>query len=325
VTASCIYLVSSVVIGLSNLTVSGPGDVRAQTVIWVVLAFLFSCGVLLLLPGFPSKNPLLLISPVLGAAAVLFIDLGTNDSSAGAQVVFCLPVLYAASQLRLVGALLAAGSAIACDAVLVWKIGPDTALLDLVDLSLVVILMTVLLAVAGRRQDRLVAMLERQASIDPLTGLVTRRVLNEALSQALTSSYDDTGTALLLVDVDHFKAINDTYGHPVGDDALVHVATLLSRQARPDAVISRLGGDELAMLLPGCSDEVARERAEDFLETVRTTPLTLENGALLPISISVGIAHAPAGNAREGDLYAQADASLYQAKRSGRGRVGASR
>jgi diguanylate cyclase (GGDEF)-like protein len=194
--------------------------------------------------------------------------------------------------------------------------------LDLVNLSLVLGLMTGLLVLAGRRQDRLVALLESQASLDPLTGLVTRRVLDEAVRRALEAPIVNPGTALILVDIDRFKEINDSYGHPVGDDALVHLSRLLGLRARPDTVISRLGGDEIAVLLPSCTEAVARERAYAFLQTVEQSPLVLADGTELTLSISLGVAHAPKGDSQLRELYAMADISLYEAKRNGRGRVG---
>jgi diguanylate cyclase (GGDEF)-like protein len=126
----------------------------------------------------------------------------------------------------------------------------------------------------------------------------------------------------VLIDVDAFKAINDSHGHPVGDDVLVHLSTVLRGQVRAeDAVMSRLGGDELAVLLPGCSRDVAVRRAEDLHEAVRSTPLTLADGGLLAVSISVGVAHVPQHSTDRRGLYTSADAALYDAKRAGRGRV----
>ena len=100
-------------------------------------------------------------------------------------------------------------------------------------------------------QDRLVDALQEQARVDALTGLVNRRSFDEALESALTRPAG-AGTALVLIDVDAFKTINDSHGHPVGDAVLVHLAGVLREQIRTDdAVLSRLGGDELAVLLPG--------------------------------------------------------------------------
>jgi diguanylate cyclase (GGDEF)-like protein len=130
------------------------------------------------------------------------------------------------------------------------------------------------------------------------------------------------GTALVLIDIDAFKAINDSHGHPVGDDVLVHLSTVLRTQVRAeDAVLFRLGGDELAVVLPGCSRDVAVRRAEDLHAAVRSTPLPLADGGVLALSISVGVAHVPQQSTDRRGLYTSADAALYDAKRAGRDRV----
>ena len=320
-TAAWIYLVSAVVISASSLTAPLASSAQLSSVLLSVPLLIF--GGLLTWSGFQYKPVLLLMTPLLGVIIATALDLTTHDASAGAQVGFCLPVLFAASQLRFLGAGLAALAAIAGDALVVWQLRPEVAgVVDVVDLSLVLLLMTGLLVQAGRRQDRLVAQLESQASLDPLTGLVTRRVLDDAVQRALATPAVHNGTALILVDVDHFKSINDTYGHPIGDDALVHIAQVLGRHSRPDTVISRLGGDEIAVLLLGCTEAVARRRANDFLETMQASPLRLPGGEHLTISISIGVAHAPSGQSHLRELYAAADASLYEAKRGGRGRIG---
>jgi diguanylate cyclase (GGDEF)-like protein len=320
-TAAWIYLVSAFVIMASNMIVPLSSDARLISFFLTLPLVLF--GSLLAWARFRHKPALLLVTPLIGVLVGTSLDLATHDASAGAQVAFCLPVLFAASQLRFLGALVAALAAIAGDVLVVARLRPNSGgVLDVVDLSLVLLLMTGLLVQAGRRQDRLVALLESQASRDPLTGLATRRVLDDAVEQALSQPALQAGTGLILVDVDHFKSINDTYGHPVGDDALVHIGRVLADHSRPGTVISRLGGDEIAVLLVDCPEKATRKRANEFLGAMRENPLILPSGGELIISISLGLAHAPSGESRLRDLYAAADASLYEAKRAGRGRVG---
>jgi diguanylate cyclase (GGDEF)-like protein len=163
------------------------------------------------------------------------------------------------------------------------------------------------------------AELARLAAVDSLTGLVTRRVLDDALAAALSSAASGLGTALVVVDVDDFKAVNDGHGHPVGDDALRHLAGVLARSVRADdAVVSRMGGDELAVLLPGCSAEVAVARAAEMVAAVRAAPLRLPDGSLLPLTISVGVAQVPRHAVGLRELWTAADDALYVAKRAGR-------
>jgi diguanylate cyclase (GGDEF)-like protein len=190
---------------------------------------------------------------------------------------------------------------------------------------------TALLILSAERTDRLIAQLERHAAIDPLTGLATRRVLDSAASSALQGAANDGGTALLLIDLDHFKRINDVHGHPAGDYALQQLAKLLRGVNRTSDLISRMGGDEIAVLMPGCSLPAALRRAEQILLEVRASRIDVGHCSMameadiakeLSISVSIGVAHMPTHAAEVHALYAAADASLYNAKRAGRDRVG---
>jgi diguanylate cyclase (GGDEF)-like protein len=157
-------------------------------------------------------------------------------------------------------------------------------------------------------------------------------VLDRAVASALGAAGTDGGTALLMMDVDNFKVINDVHGHPAGDAVLQELAGLLLRMNRRDDVISRMGGDEIAILLAGCSLATAHRRAEQVLLEVRThlfdiTAHSMADRADAPthlgITVSVGIAHLPTHAHDLRALYAAADASLYDAKKRGRDRIGA--
>jgi diguanylate cyclase (GGDEF)-like protein len=261
--------------------------------------------------------------PFAGVLLAWLLNMVTQDASTAAQAFLAFPVLWAASHLRPPAVVLVTTLAVTALAVTLTALRPlATAVPDLVFFGTVLVVMAVLLVRAREVQDRLVAALEQQATVDGLTGLVNRRVFDAALERSLTRPAH-SGTALVLVDVDSFKSINDTYGHPVGDDVLVHLAGILRSHVRADdAVLSRLGGDELAVLLPGSPADVAARRAEELLQGVRSTPLRLPDGTLLSLSVSLGVAHVPAGSADLRALYSTADGALYEAKRGGRGRVG---
>ncbi len=205
------------------------------------------------------------------------------------------------------------------NAVLVLHLEPlDRAVPDAVFVAATLVLATALLAHAGNRQERLVARLREQAAVDPLTGLVARHALDAAVARDLVGA-PGRGTALVLLDVDRFKAINDRYGHPVGDEALRHLGRVLRDAVRDgDAVVGRLGGDELAVLLTACPTDVAERRAQDLVTAVRDHPLVLEDGTVLALGISVGVAQVPAHADDARTLYAAADRALYEAKRRGR-------
>jgi diguanylate cyclase (GGDEF)-like protein len=189
------------------------------------------------------------------------------------------------------------------------------ALTDLVFFGAVLVVVASVVFRAAATQAQLVTALHEQAQVDALTGLVNRRVFDEALLGAAGRA----GSALVLIDVEEFKTVNDVHGHPVGDEVLVHLAAVLREQVRSDdAVLSRLGGDELAVLLRSCSEETAARRAEALLRAVRAEPATLTDGTCLPLSISVGVAYLPGGTDDLRSLYAAVDAALYEAKRAGR-------
>lgn len=275
-------------------------------------------------PRRPDAQGLLALVPLGGSLLLFAMNWVTRDTSAAAQVFTVLPTLWAASQLRPVGAWCIAATSAVLNAVLVLHLEPiEKAVPDAAFVAATLVMATALLTTAGNRQDRLVQRLHELATVDPLTGLVTRHVLDAALAGAVGSSPDDAhGTALVLVDVDRFKTINDRHGHPVGDDALRHLAQVLRRTVRgTDAVVGRLGGDELAVLLTSCPPDVAARRAQDLVDAVRAHPLPLADGGTLPLTVSVGVARAPsdAGDVRE--LYAAADRALYRAKHAGRDRA----
>ncbi|MEZ4408315.1 MAG: GGDEF domain-containing response regulator [Polyangiales bacterium] len=160
----------------------------------------------------------------------------------------------------------------------------------------------------------------RLASTDWLTGLANRRKATEAV-EALLARPDRADIAVAIVDVDHFKLINDTYGHAAGDRALSHVAELLRAHTRKHEVVARWGGEEFLMVLDEAPPAVAEAVADRMRAAVAAAPLVLDDGRSVAITVSVGVA--PLGE-RERDLdrlLEAADRALYRAKTSGRDRV----
>ncbi|GMK48659.1 hypothetical protein PghCCS26_57890 [Paenibacillus glycanilyticus] len=158
--------------------------------------------------------------------------------------------------------------------------------------------------------------LEALASTDPLTGLKNRRYFQEQL-QKYTELSEQTEAAfsLCIADIDRFKSINDTYGHPVGDLVLTRLAQLLQEQSPAEAVVARFGGEEFVILLPGLDQEQALAAAERYRAATETTPL-----GDLRITISIGAATFAAADT-ELSLLQQADQALYHSKNNGRNRV----
>jgi diguanylate cyclase (GGDEF)-like protein len=164
---------------------------------------------------------------------------------------------------------------------------------------------------------------DRRSRSDGLTGLANRREFSERISAALVDArHRDVPLALLILDLDHFKAVNDERGHAVGDDCLVALGERLRTQfGGADALAARLGGEEFAVVLRGVSLDVARFRAEAFRRELEAYPLRVD-GRAVPVTVSVGVgafdrhAHADADA-----LYRAVDGALYRAKHEGRNRV----
>ncbi len=258
--------------------------------------------------------------PVVAVAGLLVAHLLTDDASAGAQFLFSLPVLYAAAHLRDLGITLVTLVAVVALAITAWILLPSPeAFSDTVSGAAILTAIAVGLATARAHHARGLHELRVHADTDPMTGAFHRHVLDVALQTALRGSHPD-GSALVALDVDEFKSVNDLHGHPSGDAALRHVAQVLRHNVRPLDVISRLGGDEFAVLLPDCTHDAAVDRAERVLRDLRSQPVHVGDERIR-LSVSVGVAH----TSRHGDdpaaMYAAADDALYRAKRAGRGRV----
>ncbi|MBA3919036.1 MAG: hypothetical protein C0516_10680 [Gemmatimonas sp.] len=165
------------------------------------------------------------------------------------------------------------------------------------------------------------ARLEQLAQTDPLTQLLNRRALTERINAEMERAlrYDST-MALLMIDLDHFKSVNDTYGHLVGDDVLRDVAQLLHDTIRTSDIVARYGGEEFLVLLPETDDEGAESFAERIRAAVEGHGFASESlAASLRLTASVGVAVFPAARIESvEDLFSRADAALYRAKADGR-------
>jgi two-component system cell cycle response regulator len=160
---------------------------------------------------------------------------------------------------------------------------------------------------------------ERRAVVDSLTGLRNRREFERVLG-AFGQGSRGTPATLIYVDLDHFKKLNDTLGHPAGDAALKHVARLLEAAVRDGDLVARIGGEEFAVWLPRTALREGIEVAERIRRSVAERALTW-SGSVYPLTTSCGIASCPEHVGDVLNLPAAADAALYRAKESGRNRV----
>jgi diguanylate cyclase (GGDEF)-like protein len=162
--------------------------------------------------------------------------------------------------------------------------------------------------------------LQRLATTDSLTGLANRNSFNNALEKATKMARRfDHGASLLLLDLDRFKTINDTYGHPFGDALLRDVANNIAAELREVDLAARLGGDEFAVILVGANQKAdIQTLAQRYIDNIRK-PLEIE-GQTISVGVSIGIALFPADADVVDDLIRRADLALYRAKDEGRNR-----
>ncbi len=164
--------------------------------------------------------------------------------------------------------------------------------------------------------------LERLATTDALTGLHNRRYLQQALEFELARGVRaEHPFCLLMMDIDHFKRVNDTWGHAVGDVVLVKLAAILKENLRNTDLRARWGGEEFVALLLDSDRESGLKAAEKIRSVVEATSIDAGLDEPVHITISIGVAHSPQDGVTEDKLFAHADAALYRAKESGRNRV----
>lgn len=160
--------------------------------------------------------------------------------------------------------------------------------------------------------------LRSQALRDPLTGLYNRRYMEDTLQRiARLSDRERSDLSVIMIDLDHFKRLNDQYGHAKGDAVLRDSAALIISQLRESDVACRYGGEELMVILPRCGLEMAAVKAEALRSAIEG--LSEPNGA--QVSASMGVASIPATSTSTRELMAAADSALYQAKQDGRNRI----
>ena len=267
----------------------GPGA-RWRAAVFVAGALGAGFGAVLLVLGRRAPAWLLFAFPSLTAALICAAPLASQQSTPAGSILLAWPVLFAGYLLpeRVAGS--PWGSRSAC-----WRRSrcgsttptPPPSCAE-VGASLVA---TLYITVHLRRHNRaLVDALQREARTDPLTGLANRRAFDELLERefALYRRHGDP-LALLAIDIDHFKRLNDRAGHPAGDAALAALAALLAAQVRRGDIVARTGGEEFAILLTDCPTETARQRARALRAVVAGDSAAWPN----PITVSIGVAALP--------------------------------
>lgn len=280
----------------------------------VVVVFVLFFALMAMGPRLP-RRALVLLGP-LGVALTAYA-MSTSPGPGDGAVLYALPVFWTTFFFGRRGAVgilacVAVGHAITLFALPAADSYPGRWLDVMVSVTGVAFVVLVL----ERRNELLLARLAEEARTDPLTRLLNRRGFDEHASRELAhASRTAQSIALATFDIDHFKAINDRWGHVVGDRVLVHIARILADESRQIDVAARLGGEEFAVLMPG-SDETG---AEAFVERVRAV-LADPNPDLPSIRISAGVV-ATTKPLDTQTMLERVDRALYAAKRGGRDRT----
>jgi diguanylate cyclase (GGDEF)-like protein len=162
----------------------------------------------------------------------------------------------------------------------------------------------------------------REESIrDPLTGLYNRRYLDDALEREFSrAKRDNYPVGIIMMDIDHFKKVNDTYGHIVGDVVLQKLAQMLGAKFRREDIICRFGGEEFLVVMPETSANNAFEKIEDFRKDLENIVIEAA-GQQIKLTISGGVAMYPFDGIVIDDIIQSADQAMYKAKAAGRNQV----
>lgn len=310
-TAAAIYGIAGLDGAVEGLL---PGD-PPYSLLPVVVVFVMAG----LLVGVGPRLPRCAMA-LLGPLGVVLIgySLLTTPGPGDAAILYALPVFWTTFFFGRRGA----AAIVACTAVgqavaLVLMPAADSYPGRWLDVMVSVCGVALVVLVLERRNELLLARLADEARTDSLTGLLNRRGFDEHAARELAHlGRDGSSVALATLDIDHFKQINDQWGHAVGDQVLAHLARVLARESRAIDVPARLGGEEFVVLMPGGD----RAGAEAFTERVRAALVAGGSAGRPTVRVSAGVI-ATAEAVAVADLLEGADRALYAAKRGGRDRT----
>jgi diguanylate cyclase (GGDEF)-like protein len=261
--------------------------------------------------------------PPTSLAAIIALCIALPDPSLHSEFFLWFPAMYFARQLaRRYAWTGVATCALTAAVIYLVRFDPRIAFLNAIYFDATMVAVTVRLTLTAQRFDRKLSHAERLATVDPLTGLLTRPALEAATQSALAVLGSPRGAALALIDVDHFKTVNDTYGHPAGDTVLSRIGAILRSECRSSDVIARIGGDELAVLFTDLPFDLLYTRVDALRVAIGSHDFGLASGAdgdtQTRVTVAIGVSHSQNGATTLAGIYSQADRALYAAKRRGR-------
>ena len=303
-----------------------PAATHSETALIVISALVIAMGVFLLRTREPAGELWLDCAAALGTVLVTAATwAGGPGTGTGANEILyvwvCLYSFYFLSLRHALGQLAFVGLAYA------WLLRQEGVPVDVALNEWLITLSTLLLAglLVARLRTSLrgvVSELSQRARHDSLTGLLNRQEFEERGAVELARQRrDGSQMSLIAIDIDNFKALNDSLGHPAGDRVLRRVSTVLEAGTRRVDAVARVGGDEFLVLLPGTGEEAAQQIAERLLIATRDSAEADEQG----LSVSLGVAVGGPESSTLLALWAAADEALYAAKRSGGDRVAIAR
>ena len=268
---------------------------------------------------------LALLGPL--GAAMIGVAIATTTGFSDSAVLYMWPAVWMAFFFGAGGTAFIVGWIAAVHGTVLLSLPAEASSLDRwIDVVAAVFVVAVVVRFLSARNERLVARLEDEARIDPLTGLLNRRGLEERMGAEISrAEREGTSLGAVAFDLDHFKSVNDDHGHEIGDRVLVWLGALLKEQARGIDIAARVGGEEFVVLLPRADAAAARVFAERVRETVAASRPEDGRGReglsdALALTVSAGVA--ASGTPVDGHaLLAAADQALYAAKRGGRNRT----
>jgi diguanylate cyclase (GGDEF)-like protein len=278
------------------------GHVRAVSLV-MVASMLLLTGYVVVLNGGQVRPANLYFALVIVIAALLLGGRGAIGSAIASALI--------------IGVVTYAGSA----GLITARLQPPPLALAWVSQAVAFILIGVVLRLASNSLGAALVMAQ-QSIRDPVTGLFNRRYMEETLERELARAARAKGpVSIIMLDIDHFKHFNDTFGHEAGDLVLREIGACLRAQIRAEDIACRYGGEEFTLIMPAASVDIARQRAEHMREQVKGLTVQHHGQALGQITASLGVAVYPEDGETGETVLAAADAALYRAKRAGRNRV----
>ncbi|GIE94758.1 GGDEF domain-containing protein [Paractinoplanes rishiriensis] len=306
-----LYIAASLIAAV--LTVADPGYANHDGRVLAMSSFGMICGFGFWLFARRMPRWIAYAMPPFGGFTLCFGMVLDGNIVIGGEVLLTWPLLAAYMMPNWVILCTFASVLASFVPVALWILGP-AGVTPSITMTVTLLITVLVLGTLRRRNARLVDALHRQATTDGLTGLPNRRAFTEALAGLDPGSWP---VSLALIDVDHFKRINDTAGHAAGDEVLRNLGDLLARRIRGDDLVARLGGEEFVAVFTRTEGDEALAAADALRRDVRDSSRDWTH----PITISIGVAGPPIAATDQDALLAAADAALYRAKAEGRDRA----